>query len=43
LLDGIAITKGGVTLANAETEHDEVSEEDREALLRQMKQLGYMD
>lgn len=36
---------GGATLSagGAPAEHAEVSEEDRQALLRQMKQLGYMD
>ena len=43
LNDGISATTGGITQAMVDADHEEVSEEDREALLRQMKQLGYMD
>lgn len=43
LESGISASKGGTTQTTVETEHEDVSEEDREALLRQMKQLGYMD
>ena len=35
--------KGGATQTAAATEHEEIPEEDRQALLRQMKKLGYMD
>lgn len=40
---GVVIKTGAATAVAAATEHEEVSEEDRQTLLRQMKQLGYMD
>lgn len=40
---GITATTGGTTQTRATAEHEEIPEEDRQILLRQMQKLGYMD